>query len=70
MSVYDHVSDHDLERLFLGLIASHQEQDQIRAHISICHLCTVKAEWTEDYVRKMADQLRLLHSTNGDTELG
>lgn len=70
MSIYDHVSDHDLERLFLGLITNIQDQDRIRTHISVCHLCTVKAEWTEEYVSKMAEQLRLLHGSNEGTESG
>jgi hypothetical protein len=66
MSVYDRVSDQDLEMLLLDLITDYTEQDRIRAHISICHLCSAKADWTERYVQQIGDQLRTLHGSEVD----
>ena len=61
MSLQQHVSDDDVEKYVLELELTPQEADQIRMHVSICTLCSLKLDWTQEYVRAMGPQLRALH---------
>jgi hypothetical protein len=64
MSLQDHISDEELEKFYLGLVPGQDELDRIEIHIRICSLCSLKADWTQDYVRTMEQPLRLLHGAD------
>ena len=45
-----HISDHDLERYYLGLVTQEKELGPLEEHLLWCHLCVERAEETQDYV--------------------
>jgi hypothetical protein len=48
-----HISEHDLERLYLGMIPDGQELDTLEGHLLICGECVDRAEETAGYVDAM-----------------
>jgi hypothetical protein len=50
----EHISDHDLERYYLGMIPEDSsERSAIEEHLLICVACLERAEQTQDYVDAM-----------------
>jgi len=45
-----HISDHDLERYYLGMVTSEEELAPLETHIIGCDSCANRAEATQDYV--------------------
>jgi len=45
-----HISDHDLERYYLGKIAAEEELAVLEEHLLWCEYCVDRAEETQDYV--------------------
>jgi len=50
---WEHISDHDLERYYLGMVTDEQELAHLEEHILCCASCTERAEQTQDYVDAM-----------------
>jgi hypothetical protein len=57
-----HISDHDLERYYLGMVAAEKELDPLEAHILVCRSCAARADATQDYVDTM--RVTLLKSSD------
>jgi len=45
-----HISDHNLERYYLGMITKESELAPLEEHILGCPACATRAEQTQDYV--------------------
>lgn len=45
-----HISEHDLERLYLGKVTSEEELARIGTHLFLCKQCVQLAEETQDFV--------------------
>lgn len=45
-----HISDHDLERFYLGMITDDGEIATIEEHLLVCADCIARAEDTQDFV--------------------
>jgi hypothetical protein len=54
MDFVSHISDHDLERHYLGMITHEFESAPLEEHLVACPACVEPAESTQDY----ADDLR------------
>ena len=48
-----HLSDHDLERYYLGLIKDEAELAKVEEHILCCSACVERAEASDSYVDVM-----------------
>ena len=46
----DHISDHDLERYYLGMVTRKRELAAVEEHLLWCRSCVERAEETRDYV--------------------
>ncbi len=47
----EHISDHDLERYYLGLILRDSEEEaNVEEHLLWCHHCLARAEESDSYV--------------------
>jgi len=46
----EHLSDHDLERYYLGMITEELELAPVEEHILACAWCASRAEEIQDYV--------------------
>jgi hypothetical protein len=46
----NHISDHDLERYYLGMVTREEELAPLEEHLLWCHSCVERAEETEEYV--------------------
>jgi hypothetical protein len=57
-----HVSDHDLERYYLGTVTAEEELAPLEEHILACPSCAGRAEATQDYVDAM--RVALLKSSD------
>jgi hypothetical protein len=55
-----HISDHDLERYYLGMVTEEAELASIEEHLLICDSCIERAEKTQEYIdalrRAMLDE--------------
>ena len=49
----EHISDHDLERYYLGMVTEEPESTPLEEHILACAWCAERAEATQDYVDAM-----------------
>lgn len=49
----EHISDHDLERYYLGMVTAEVELAPLEEHILGCPRCAKRAEDTQDYVDAM-----------------
>jgi hypothetical protein len=47
---WNHITDHDLERYYLGMIKDETELAPLEEHILACGWCAERAEQTQDYV--------------------
>lgn len=45
-----HISDHDLERYYLGMVTAEEELAPLEEHLLACSSCVARAEETQDYV--------------------
>ena len=45
-----HISDHDLERYYLGMITEESDLAPLEEHIIGCSACATRADETQDYV--------------------
>jgi hypothetical protein len=50
---WPHVSDHDLERYYLGMVTAEQDLAPLEEHILYCRNCAERAKATQDYVDAM-----------------
>jgi anti-sigma factor RsiW len=48
-----HISDHDLERYYLGIVTAEEELAPLEEHILACPSCAERAEATQDDVDAM-----------------
>ena len=48
-----HISDHDLERYYLGMVTEEQELAHLEEHLLCCPPCVERAEETQDYMDAM-----------------
>ncbi len=49
----EHISDHDLERYYLGMVPDEDELEHLEEHLLCCPPCVERAEETQDYVDAM-----------------
>jgi hypothetical protein len=50
MEFVNHISDHDLERYYLGMVKDEAELASLEEHLLACPACVERAESTQDYV--------------------
>jgi hypothetical protein len=51
LAAVEHISDHDLERYYLGMVADDSEElASIEEHLLSCEDCELRYGLTEDYV--------------------
>jgi hypothetical protein len=48
-----HISDHDLERYYLGMVTDEAELAILEEHILACASCAERADEAQDYVDAM-----------------
>jgi hypothetical protein len=48
--IAEHISDHHLERYYLGLVTEEEELAPLEEHLLWCPWCLERAEQTQDYV--------------------
>jgi hypothetical protein len=48
-----HISDHDLERYYLGMMTRDAELAPIEEHLLMCAECAERADGTQEYVDTM-----------------
>ena len=59
-----HLSDHDLERYYLGMVTKEDELAPLEEHLLACPFCVARAEETQDYVDDVrVAAIRLLNQT-------
>lgn len=46
----EHISDHDLERYYLGMVADEEELAPLEEHLLWCPSCVERADEAQDYV--------------------
>jgi hypothetical protein len=56
-----HISDHDLERYYLGMVTNEVELVPLEEHLLSCHACVEQAEMIEDYVDLIRSAIVLGH---------
>jgi hypothetical protein len=49
----NHISDHDLERYYLGMVTEEKELAPFEEHLLWCTWCVERAEQTQDWVDAM-----------------
>ena len=47
---WQHISDHDLERYYLGMVTDESELAPLEDHLLACPACAQRSEETQDYV--------------------
>jgi hypothetical protein len=47
---WEHLSDHDLEQYYLGMVTGESELAPLEEHILACAWCASRAEHAQDYV--------------------
>jgi hypothetical protein len=47
---WQHVSDEDLERYYLGMVKDESELTPLEEHLLACPQCVARAEASQDYV--------------------
>ena len=52
-NIMEHISDHDLERYYLGMIHDTPERDPLEEHLIGCAECVRRAEESDSYVDAM-----------------
>jgi hypothetical protein len=56
-----HISDHDAERYYLGMVTTEEDLAALEEHLFGCHACLDLVQETEDYVDTI--QVGLLHAS-------
>jgi hypothetical protein len=49
----DHISDHDLERYHLGMVAEEAELVTLEQHLLVCPACVIRAGAAAEYADAM-----------------
>jgi anti-sigma factor RsiW len=49
----EHISDHDLERYYLGMVSEEEELAALEEHLLWCVRCVERAKEAQDYVDAM-----------------
>lgn len=49
----NHISDHNLERYYLGMVSDEAELASLEEHLLSCDWCAERAEQAQDYVDAM-----------------
>ena len=50
---WNHVTDHDLERYYLGMVRDESELAALEEHMLACGSCAERADEAQDYVDAM-----------------
>jgi len=50
---WNHITDHDLERYYLGMVKDETELSALEEHILACGSCAKRADQVQDYVDAM-----------------
>jgi hypothetical protein len=50
---WNHITDHDLERYYLGMLRDESELAALEEHILACGSCAERADQAQDYVDAM-----------------
>ena len=50
---WNHITDHDLERYYLGMVKDETELSALEEHLLACGSCAKRAEQAQDYVDAM-----------------
>ena len=50
MEFVNHISDHDLERYYLGMVKDEAELASLEEHLLACPACVERAESLQDFV--------------------
>jgi anti-sigma factor RsiW len=50
---WSHVSDHDLQRYYLGMVEDEAELAALEEHILACAACAERAEEAQDFIDAM-----------------
>jgi hypothetical protein len=53
----DHISDHDLERLILGMVKDEAELERLEQYLLVCAECIERADEARQYVGTMKTAL-------------
>lgn len=61
----DHITDHDLEFYYLGMLRSSTDVMRLQEHLAACHQCVRRAITTADYIEAMQRALIALHGAVG-----
>ncbi|MEP7362279.1 MAG: hypothetical protein ABI972_03420 [Acidobacteriota bacterium] len=56
-----HISDHDLERYYLGMVTREEELATLEEHLLCCPSCVERSEETEDHVDLIRRTIILEH---------
>ena len=56
----NHISDHDLERYYLGRVKDEVELASLEEHLLACPACAERAESTQDYVDALRAGLTMI----------
>ena len=59
-----HITDHDLERYYLGMVEEEGELARLEEHLVACPECVARAEHTELYVDALRSALLLTGESN------
>ena len=63
---WNHITDHDLERYYLGMVKDESELAAMEEHILACEPCAKNADSAQDYVDAMrAAALELIDPHEG-----
>ena len=60
----EHISDHNLERYHLGMVADEPELAPLEEHLLACPQCAIRAEEVSEYVDTLCAAI-----VNGDFDL-
>lgn len=60
-----HISDHDLERYYLGMVREEAELSPLEEHLLVCGECAERAEQSDRYVDAIR---RALVRGSGDSD--
>ena len=50
---WQHITDHDLERYYLGMVKDETELAALEEHVLACGSCAARADAAQDYVDAM-----------------
>jgi len=53
-----HISEHDLERLMLGMVKDEGELERVEEHLLVCAECIDRTDEAREYIQTMRGALR------------